>query len=265
MPNPYKNKVVYGNQVLIDLTDTTAEAADVAAGKYFHDKTGARVEGTAVGGAISVVETEDSHGGTIVEITGEAVKLQSKTVTPSTSQQVISPDTGYTGMSQITVNAIPAGSASTPATTITANPSISVNGSTGLITATASASKNVTPTVSEGYVSSGTAGTIAVSGSNTSQLNVQAATTITPTKSSQVAVAAGKYTTGAVTVAAIPAAYQDVTQVDAMAGDVVSGKKFVNSSGTVVNGTLTFQTYYTGSSDPSSSLGVNGDIYLKTT
>lgn len=92
----------------------------------------------------------------------------------------------------------------------------------------------------------------------------QAAATITPTKSSQTAVAAGRYTTGAVTVAAIPAAYQDVTQVDATAGDVASGKKIVDSSGTVVTGTLTFQTIYSGSSAPSSSTGVNGDIYIQT-
>ena len=99
--------------------------------------------------------------------------------------------------------AVSSGSATTPATTITANPSISV-GSDGLITATASATKSVTPTVSAGYVSSGTAGTITVSGSNTSQLSTQAAATITPSTSAQTAVAAGKYTTGAVTVAAMP-------------------------------------------------------------
>lgn len=71
------------------------------------------------------------------------------------------------------------GSATTPATTITANPTISVNNS-GLITASVSKSQSVTPTVSAGYVSSGTAGTITVSGSNTSQLTTQAAQTIHP-------------------------------------------------------------------------------------
>ena len=38
---------------------------------------------------------------------GEAVTAQAKTATPSTSQQVILPDTGYDYLSQVTVSAIP--------------------------------------------------------------------------------------------------------------------------------------------------------------
>lgn len=91
-----------------------------------------------------------------------------------------------------------AGSATTPATTITANPSISVSNS-GLITATASASKSITPTVVAGYVSAGTAGTVTVSGSNTQQLTTKAAATYTPTTSNQT-IASGQYLTGAQTI-----------------------------------------------------------------
>ena len=94
---------------------------------------------------------------------------------------------------------VASGSATTPATSITANPTISVNSSTGVITATASASESVTPTVSAGYVASGTSGTITVSGSNTEQLTVQAAQTITPSTSNQT-IAAGTYLTGAQTI-----------------------------------------------------------------
>lgn len=93
---------------------------------------------------------------------------------------------------------VPSGSAATPATTITANPTISV-GPTGLITASVSGSQSVTPSVSAGYVSSGTAGTVSVSGSNTSQLTTQAAQTITPTTTDQT-IASGKYLTGTQTI-----------------------------------------------------------------
>lgn len=144
--------------------------------------------------------------------------------------------------SDVTYITVPSGSASTPATTITAAPTISVS-SSGLITATSSATQSVTPTVSAGYVSSGTAGTITVSGSSTNQLSTQAAKTVTPTKSSQTAVAAGKYTTGAVTVDAIPPQYQDVSSVDATASDVRAGKTIVLSDGSVVEGTLSTLTY----------------------
>ena len=93
---------------------------------------------------------------------------------------------------------IPAGSATTPATTTTATIGINVN-SSGLITATASGTKSVTPTVNAGYVASGTAGTITITGSNTSQLSVVAATTYTPTTTNQT-ISLGKYITGTQTI-----------------------------------------------------------------
>lgn len=126
-------------------------------------------------------------------------------------------------------------------------PSISVSAA-GLITAS--------HTQAAGYVTAGTS-------TATQQLTTQAAATITPTTSAQTAVAVGRYTTGAVTVAAIPSQYKNVSGVTATASDVVTGKSFVNSTGTV-NGSLVIQHYYTGSGAPAASLGSNGDIYLRT-
>ena len=46
MANLYKNKVIYGGDVLIDLTQDDVTAADVASGKKFHLPSGATTTGT---------------------------------------------------------------------------------------------------------------------------------------------------------------------------------------------------------------------------
>ena len=46
MANQYKNKVIYGNQTLMDITDTTASTDDVIEGQVFYSASGARSIGT---------------------------------------------------------------------------------------------------------------------------------------------------------------------------------------------------------------------------
>ena len=53
---------------------------------------------------ITVVETLDSHGGTIVSISGDPVMLQTKTIMPTASTQIVSPDSGYNGFASVIVN-----------------------------------------------------------------------------------------------------------------------------------------------------------------
>ena len=98
-----------------------------------------------------------------------------KTVSISASGKTVTATDGTNSISASVAD----GSATTPATTITSAPTISVDAN-GLITASNSKTQNVTPTISAGYVSSGTAGTITVSGSNTRQLVTKGATTYTP-------------------------------------------------------------------------------------
>jgi len=51
MANETVNKVTLGSETLVDLTDTTATAEDVAQGKVFYAASGARTLGTASGGS----------------------------------------------------------------------------------------------------------------------------------------------------------------------------------------------------------------------
>ena len=62
---------------------------------------------------------------------------------------------------------------------------------------------------------------------------------VTPSTAAQTVVASSGKVLSYVSVAAIPSAYQDVTQVTAVAADVVSGKKFVASNGSVITGSMT--------------------------
>lgn len=62
--------------------------------------------------------------------------------------------------------------------------------------------------------------------------------------------------------------YNNETLID-LTSDTVTADKMLNGytahdrSGAQITGSVSFVTYYTGSSSPSSSLGQNGDIYLK--
>ena len=71
-----------------------------------------------------------------------------------------------------------------------------------------------------------------------SNYNLQSKT-VTPTKLQQsVTPDSGYYGLSDVTVAAIPEGYQDVSAVTAGAGDVLTGKVFVNAAGTAITGTM---------------------------
>ena len=129
-----------------------------------------------------------------------------------------------------------------------ATPSITIS-SSGLITASS------TQTV--GYVAAGTK-------SATKQLTTQAAKTVTPSTSSQTAVASGVYTTGAITVAAIPSNYEDVgTETTTYTSELTELQTKITALETALEGkAIGTATVYSGTAEPDASVGSDGDIYL---
>lgn len=118
---------------------------------------------------------------------GGGANLQSnKTVAPSTSQVEVRPDAGYDGLEKVTVEAMPEGALSPI--------DIDFNDDTGAFTAEARVGTS-------GYLSDDAF----VGGGFL--LDTQEAATITPSNIQQQAVAAHKYTTGAVVVDPIPSEY----------------------------------------------------------
>ena len=64
------NKVVYGNDVLVDLTPTTAEAEDVIEGKTFVNRNGILTTGISTGGSKDYEELENKPSINNVELVG---------------------------------------------------------------------------------------------------------------------------------------------------------------------------------------------------
>ena len=182
--------------------------------------------------------------------------LQPKTVTPTKSQQSITPDQGYYGLSGVTVKAIPENFQDVSATTATApdvlatKVFIAADGTTttgtmannGAVSKTLDATTgNQSYTIPAGYHNG--------NGKVTVVLEEKTATPTTTTQN--ITPTAGKVLSK-VTVSAIPAIYGDATEADAVAANILSGKKAivkVNNVATMVEGTMTDNGTLTGSID----------------
>lgn len=106
--NPYKNKIIYNGQTLIDLTGDTVVADKLIEGYTAHDAAGRPITGTAPqgsGSAISIIDTQDAAGGTIRTI--NAVSLAGDTVAP---ENLLSGYTAHNSLGQPIVGTASGGS-----------------------------------------------------------------------------------------------------------------------------------------------------------
>lgn len=210
------------------------------------------IEGIINRGAVSAqVQEGDTYtipkgyhngSGTVSGVSGGGnYSLQSKTVTPTKQQQNVTPDSGYYGLSDVTVNPIPSNYQDTSVVTAGADDVLAnkiivdADGSiitgtmpnNGAISKTLDANNgNQVYTVPKGYHSG--AGSVKI---------VLETKSITPTKSTQDVTPTSGKVLSKVTVGAIPDNFIDTTDADAVATDILVDKTaYVN--GVKVTGTM---------------------------
>lgn len=242
MPNAYVNKVQLADGTsLIDISDTTAVAADVASGKYFYDATGEKKQGTSSGGGgggIVISDAPDAGGGvvrtiTAVEIGGTkqitangtgidvteyaavdvAVPSAAPTletvehVQPTETNQTITPQSGFDGLASVQIDGISSSYVGSGVTRRTST-DLSASGATVTVPAGYYASQATKE------VASGTAGTPTATKGTVSNHSV----TVTPSVTNTTGYITGSTKTG--------------TGVSVSASELVSGSETKTANGT---------------------------------
>ena len=221
------------------------------------DDLATEIDGITNRGAVSAtVQEGDTYtipagyhngSGTVSGVSGGGnYNLQAKSVTPTTSQQSVTADSGYYGLSGVTVAAIPeayqdvssvtaaAGDVLANKTIVTSDGTVTAGTMTnnGAVSKTLDAtSNNQSYTVPAGYHNG--SGTVSIT------LETKSAT---PTTSSQDITPTSGKVLSKVTVGAIPAQYGDTTNDDAVAANILYGKKahsINNGAAVALTGSMT--------------------------
>ena len=226
--------------VALGLVSSTANLDDCATAVNGIENRGAVSASVQEGDTYTIPAGYHNGSGTVSGVSGGGnYSLQSKTVTHTKAQQPITPDSGYYGLSDVTVAAIPdayqdvssvtaaAGDVLTGKIVVTADGKVT----TGTMPNNGAVSKvldtgTTTYTIAKGYHS----------GTGSVKITTEAKT-VTPTKESQQVTPSTGKVLSQVTVAAIPSNFIDTSEGDAAAPDILSGKiAFVG--GLKVTGTM---------------------------
>lgn len=241
----------------LGIEDSTANLDDLATAFDGIVNRGAVQATVQEGDTYTIPAGYHNGSGTVTGVSGGGnYTLQSKSATPTKSQQSIAPDSGYYGLSSVTVGAIPAiyqdvssvtaGAADVLATKIIVEADGSVTAGTmpnnGAVSKTLDATtNNQSYTVPTGYHNG--SGTVQIALEQKSATPAATAQTITPTN--------GKVLSQ-VTVAAIPANWGDTTGDDGVAANVLNGVVVhtnVNGVATQITGSMTNNGTITGTFD----------------
>lgn len=284
----------------VDLSNDTVSPETLLAGYTAHNSSGQAITGTASGGGGSTINNQNKSvtpsesqqsvtadagytglgtvtvGAISSTYVGSEIDRKSSTDLTASGATVTAPAGFYSSSAS---KSVATGSAGTPTASkgTVSNHSVSVTPSvtntTGYITGGTKSGTAVTVSASE-LVS----GTYTVSSSGTkditnyASLSVPAGTEGTPT------ISKGTPSNGTVAISAsvtnsagyISGGTKNANSISVSASELVSGTLTLTSNGTSdvttyknVTVAVPIVTYYTGSSAPASSLGSNGDLYLK--
>ena len=226
--------------IALGLVTATAKLDDCATAVDGITNQGAVSATVQEGDTFTIPAGYHNGSGTVSGVAGGGnYKLQSKTVAPTKAQQAVTPDSGYYGLSDVTVSAIPdayqdvSSVTATAADTLTSKVFVTSDGTvtTGTMANNGAVTKaldaaTTSYTIPKGYHSGAGKVTVTVETKE-----------VTPTKAAQEIVPSTGKLLSKVSVAAIPNNYVDTGDADAAAANILDSKTaYVN--GAKVVGTM---------------------------
>lgn len=226
--------------VNLGLVQSTANLDDCAAAVEKIENRGAITASVQEGDTYTIPAGFHNGSGTVSGVAGGGnYSLQSKTVTPTKAQQPVTPDSGYYGLSDVVVGAIPEAYQDVSSVTAAAEDVLATKvfvTSAGKVTTGTMANNGAVSKALDATTKSYTIPAGYHNGKGTVTVTTEEKT-VTPTKSAQTITPTSGKVLSKVTVAAIPSNYVDTTNADAVAANILLGKTaYVN--GEKVEGTM---------------------------